>query len=245
MDYKTKLVLWIASSIILYASGVNIAWYYRQPRSGRLGRLVERAKSWPYIPWFLKALEFLYYIGIPYTALVIYGVVPSNLLGLTGPDYLSGLWTLCGWTLISWFGGLGKGLAFGGGAFISLFLIRKWYARVSATLPFQAEEKAHSIRPLGWWVIFRDVVYSEIHWAFYRSCPILFLGDYWGVFVGFLIVILEWWIDPAWRASFLEAEGVTRLGIAFSMAIVYLFTQNLWLVILVHLTIAEVIRRIR
>jgi hypothetical protein len=29
------------------------------------------------------------------------------------------------------------------------------------------------------------------------------------------------------------------------MAIVYLFTQNLWLVILVHLTIAEVIRRIR
>jgi hypothetical protein len=115
---------------------------------------------------------------------------------------------------------------------------------VSATLPFQAEE-SHNVQPLGWWVIFRDTIYSEIHWAFYRSCPILFLGDYWGVFVGFLIVILEWWIDPAWRASFLEAEGVTRLGIAFSMAIVYLFTQNLWLVILVHLTIAEVIRRIR
>ena len=38
IDYKVELALWIGFSMGLYALGADIAWHYRRPRPGRLGR---------------------------------------------------------------------------------------------------------------------------------------------------------------------------------------------------------------
>ena len=100
------------------------------------------------------------------------------------------------------------------------------------------------------WILLREVIYLQTHWAFYRSVAVLFLGNYYaGTFVGFLLVTLEWSIDPAWRADLsLPRRSVSVLltwSLAFVMGIIFLFTRNLWLLVPVHWCIEMVCQRLR
>jgi hypothetical protein len=226
LDYKVESALWVVLSIGLYALGADIAWHYRRPRPGRLGHWAEAIKGWPHCHWLLEAVRFLYYIGIPYAALLRGAVLP-RLMGLTQLD---------------WVKGIGLGTALGGGTFLLLALIWWWYARAIATLPLSAREQRGA--SLGddstnGWILLREVVYLETHWAFYRSAAILFLDSHYaGVFLGFLLVTLEWSINPAWRTGLsLPPRSVSifmRWGIAFVTAIIFLLTRNLWLLVPIH-----------
>ena len=91
----------------------------------------------------------------------------------------------------------------------------------------------------GWWVILWEAIYAEMHWAFYRAGPIILLDNYYaGVFLGLLILNLEWWTNPAWRQGWdpvrQRPDVVLRWSLAFVMAIIFLFTRNLWLAIPLH-----------
>jgi hypothetical protein len=142
------------------------------------------------------------------------------------------------------------GIALGGGAFL-LMASGWWYFTLSvreipwgqATLPDLATSVGEPVvvlpTPRAWWVVLWEAIYAEMHWAFYRAGPIVLLGDYYaGVFLGFLILSLEWWTDPAWRHGWdpkgQRPEVVLRWSLAFVMAIVFLFTRNLWLAIPLH-----------
>jgi hypothetical protein len=226
IDYKVESALWVAFSIGLYALGADLSWHYRRPRPGRLGHWVEAIKGWRHRHWLLEAARFLYYIGIPYAAL-LRGVILPRLMGLTHID---------------WVKGVGLGMALGGGAFLLLALIWWWYARAIAALPLSARERGGaSLRDVSarGWVLLRETIYLEAHWAFYRSAAILFLDNqYAGVFLGFLLVTLEWSINPAWRADLsLPWRSVNILmtwSMAFVTAIIFLIIRNLWLILPIH-----------
>ena len=237
LDYKLESALCVLFSIGLYALGAGVAWYYRRPRPGRLGRGVETLNRWPYRHWLLEAVRVLYYIGIPYAAL-LRGIVLPRLMGLTQVD---------------WVKGIGLGTALGGGIFLLLALIWWWYARAIATLPLSAKERQGAISGFvgssDRWIVLRETIYLQTHWAFYRSAAILSLdSDYAGIFVGFLLVTLEWSINPAWRADLsLPGRSVNRLmtwSLAFVTAIVFLFIRNLWLLVPIHWGIEVACRRL-
>ena len=226
LDYKVESALWVVFSIGLCALAVNLAWRYRRSRSGRLGQWAETLKEWPHRHWLLEAVRFLYYIGIPYAAL-LRGVALPRLMGLTHLD---------------WVKGIGLGTALGGGAFLLLALIWWWYARAIAALPLSARERRGA--GLGddstnGWILLREAIYLETHWAFYRSAAILLLDDYYaGVFLGFLLVTLEWSINPAWRTDlsvpWRSVNILLRWSLALVTAIIFLFTHNLWLLVPIH-----------
>ena len=86
-----------------------------------------------------------------------------------------------------------------------------------------------------------DVLYLEMHWAFYRGATIHLLGDYYGVFAGLLLVLAEWWLNPAIREQVSPArrsgDTITTMAIAFSISVIYYVTANLWLCMVVHLAV--------
>jgi hypothetical protein len=226
-DYKLESALWVVFSIGLYALGADIAWHYRRPRPGRLGHWAETVKGWSYRHWLLEAGRFLYYIGLPYAAL-LRGVALPRFMGLTDLD---------------WLRGVGLGTVLGGGTFLFLALIWWWYARAVVALPLSARERPGT--SLGFagstsgWILLREAIYLETHWAFYRSATILLLNDYYvGTFLGFLLVTLEWSINPAWRRDWSmpwqSVDILMRWSMAFAMAILFLFIRNLWVLVLIH-----------
>ena len=236
IDYKVESALWVVFSIGLYALAVDLAWHYRRPRPGRLGHWVGTIKGWPHRHWPMEAVRFLYYVGIPYAAL-LRGVVLPRLMGLTHLD---------------WVKGIGLGAALGGGAFSLLALIWWWYARALAALPLSARQRGGESLgddpPTGR-ILLREVIYLETHWAFYRSAAILFLDNqYAGVFLSFLLVTLEWSINPAWRRDlslpWRSVSILARWSMALVMAIIFLFVRNLWLLVPIHWGVEVVCRRL-
>jgi hypothetical protein len=147
-----------------------------------------------------------------------------------------------GLTHLDWVKGIGLGTALGGGAFLLLALIWWWYARSIAALRLSARERRGE--SLGddstrGWILLQEAIYLEMHWAFYRSVAVLFLNSYYaGVFVGFLLVTLEWSINPAWRTDlssrWRSAKVLLRWGIALVTAVIFLFIRNLWLLVPIH-----------
>jgi hypothetical protein len=77
IDTRWLLVAYVLVSIVLWVAAAHL---YRQ-RAGvsRISRLHEG--------WAASVLRFIYYVGIPYAALIL-GVVPGRYLGLVGLDRL-------------------------------------------------------------------------------------------------------------------------------------------------------------
>jgi len=241
-NYLTEDWLWVLGSVLVYALAGNLSWYYRLPRPGRLGRWVAILRDNPYAAAAAAGLRLLYYIGVPYGALIWRRVVLPSRLGLVGRNQLQSV--LLGWTVTEWLEGLGWALGLG----LAALLLLAWDGRVAVRavlrLPGTDLFPAPGIpfSRLPWWGQAQEVVYREVHWAFYRAVPLLALGDYSGVFLGFLLVCLEWALHPGWRAGLGDPRRVWGLlwegGLAWSMALVFLFTRNLWLMIPVHWAVA-------
>lgn len=230
MDDQLQPILWLALSVLLYALATNVAWTYREPRPGRIRRLVEVTKRWPYGAWFLQPLRLLYYLGLPYLAL-LRGVVNPRSMGLVDLD---------------WFHDLERGAILGGGALLFLALTWGYYARSTRQLHPEADPLSSRLatlnQPWGWALILLDVVYLEAHWALYRGVPIQLLDDlYRSVFLGLALILLEGFSNPLLRHDLGQPEragGILLTGsMALIIALVYLFTRNLWLCVLIHLGI--------
>lgn len=230
-DYRAKLIIWTLSSIGIYALGTNLLHFFRSPSSGRLGHSFRRFEDWPNSFWLFEALRFVYYLGIPYAALT---------QGVTNP-VLMGIW------VIDWFEAIGPGLLLGLGALLLLIWGWRHYLQAIAEIghwpqgrPFLSEVRA-LLTPWGWGLILLQVLYLEMHWAFYRGATMRLFGDYYGVFLGLLLILGEWWLNPEIRRkmgmAYRSGETMTTAAIALSIAVIYYFTSNLWLCIAVHLAI--------
>jgi hypothetical protein len=91
----------------------------------------------------------------------------------------------------------------------------------------------------SWWLVLVDVLYLEVHWAFYRGALAVALGDvYAGIFGGLALIYLEWGLNPFWRRGWrLESQTATfwlRGALALIIALLFFLSRNLWICLLVH-----------
>lgn len=228
-DYRADLIIWTLSSISLYALGINLLHFLRGSPSGRFGRLLKAFETWPHSFWLFQALRFMYYLGIPYLALT-QGVTNPTLMGMWAED---------------WFKSTGLGAMLGLGALIIVIWVWRHFLQATAEIgpgpqgePFLAEVRT-LLTPWGWGLILLEVLYLEMHWAFYRGATIRLLGEYYGVFLSLLPILAEWWLNPEIRKNLRithrSGETMTTAAIALSITTIYYFTPNLWLCMTVHL----------
>ncbi len=217
LEPRRALAVAVGASIVLYALAANLAYVYRTPRPGRIGRFAQ----WASTSWLPRAIgeliRWAYYLALPWATLML-GYNTMRALGV--------------WNL-DWLGAAPELGALALGAIVVFVWIWRPYARA---------EHPHAIDESGWnWARhIVEIIYQEAHWAFYRSGPILWLADsYWGSFFGLALVLLEGWSNPVVRAN---SRDITRAdaplwsgSLAIVSAIVFIFTQNAWYCLLVHL----------
>ncbi len=255
-ESQAELGMWIAVSIVLYALVTNLAWRTRTEWTGWPGRAMARLVRWRYAPWMGEILRLLYYVGLPYTVIVFrrvgqpayMGIPPLEgnaltigeailqLLGLAHPDEAwQILWPALGLTA---------------GALALTALLCWWYTRSLRALP-PVTVPITNAGPISWWIAFREAAYLQMHWAFYRSGTILLTENFYsGTALSLVLICLEWALNPAWRTDlrqpFRAEVRLSRLSLALITALLFYYTRNLWMGILVHwvlhLTYARLLR---
>lgn len=221
--------LWLVGSAIVAILWTNMIWFVRNPHTGTSGDL-GRLSTWHFFPWLHQALRLLYYVGVPFAALVWRGALLKRYLGLS--EGLSS-------SLSDWADGVGWAAVLGVGAWGLLAL--GWWAYRRAVV---ATGEGVAIVEMGApaWVLLIEAIYHEVHWAFYRCVPIVALGEdaYWGTWLGLALIGVEAVLDPAWRRGFADPEKAPRqltrgaLAVVSSVLFVLLGNGNLWLAIAVH-----------
>jgi hypothetical protein len=256
LGYEVQLATWLVASFILSTLASQLAWqfqwyfpgdsftegdhgHHQTPdqyweRDGESGWLAGRLRDYLLIPWLVEAIRFVYYMGIPFLA-AVNGLLPADLLGISGNKGIDSRSTQ-GFPWEDWVQGLGLALA------AVVVIMGVWFVgRVVSRHAGLVPSTQGLPNPL--WQRLLHAVYDQIHWAFYRSGPILWLGDvYWGTFVGLALVLLETALNPAlwWSLKSPDTAGppLFRLGMVWISALLFLATQNLWLSIGVHLVLA-------
>jgi hypothetical protein len=210
---EAPLAFWVLGTVLAYAAATNALWLANA-----------RGLQLPsYSNWLIQAARFLYYLGVPYLALGGWPRPPfSGLLSL-GDMGLVGLGGQ--WPVTRWLESVGTGLGLGLVAFFVLILA------------WSGTHLRFSPRPS--WATLVDVLYLEVHWAFYRGAMAVVLGSlYTGVFVGLGIVYMEWLLNPAWRRGWLSGSSAgwpwLRAALALVSALLFLSTRNLWVCLGVH-----------
>jgi len=230
--------LWLGGSFLLAVVWSNVAELFRKGRLGRVGDALSRITTWSYAPWLLQFLRLLYYVGLPYAALLLgRDALSERFLGLMTQSALppADVWrdwaTDAGWTV-----------ALGAAAWLLLALGWTTVRRSLTTGEARADRQTTVPSPSGF-ILLREAIYHEVHWAFYRNAPLVAMqsilgAPYWGVWIGLTLVAAEAGLNPAWR------EGITsphrapslwmRAALALVSSVLFLQTQNLWLAILIH-----------
>lgn len=221
---RRALALVIGVSIVFYSVAANFAWANRQEPFGVFERLTRR----PRLYWAWRAVteagRWLYYLGLPYMTLLL-GYDTVRALGVWNLDWLNPLL----WTVV---------IAIGSSA----VLIWVWR-------PFARTEHVNAVDSSRWnWARrILELIYQEAHWAFYRSGPILWLNDYyWGSFLGLGLALIEGWCNPNVRGSVQDtarADAPLWTGsVAVVTTILFIFTQNLWYCLALHLFLDQGLR---
>ncbi len=213
---------WLLASLALSILAANLSWRlqsWSDGRGRRIGALALRVSSTAPL---VGAGRFAFNIGVPYAALLL-GSLDARLAGLTGLDWLHSL-------------GVGTVFAI---ATAALLWLDRVHLHVTAPSPSSAETvpppTRSSVLATLWLVAFQ-----QAHWAFYRSGATVLLGAYNGVFAGLTLVIIEWILNPAWRAGWMKQQQsfAFDLALALTTTILFLLTGNLWVCALVHGVIA-------
>ena len=254
MEAPLELVLWTAGSILLSVVGGLLAWLAGQQPQSRLGQLGASLSGNPIGRATLFLVRFAFYIGLPYVALMNHALSPVviGLLGTQTPDLP---WWLLGWNTSEWVkaliggsdpaGGVTVGALLPGGIAAAVLLLgwRNAYRAMGAAFPAGGLLPAPSI-----FVVVRESLFAEIHWAFYRAAPLAFIADpYWATLAGAVLVILEWVLDPAWHAGL--ADGTRREALLMQLtwlalsASIFVLARNVWPILVLHIALAWIVGR--
>lgn len=250
-DTRWQLVAYVFVSIVL---GIVAAQLSRRRTDITWVRFLSEG-------WAVSIVRFVYYVGLPYIALIL-GVVPGRYLGLVGPDKMqmgaSPLESQAGWlvhvrdylslVLLSWLPNVGVivGLA----AITLFFLSVVWvvYGHFRANL-----ELDYGISPafpqLKRSVSMTQVLYQAVHWSFYRSAIWLLTEDlYLSVVGGIFLVGGEWMLKSGWvnkiRHSHWRAVLLIDASVLTASSVIFFFVPNLWLNLPIHWLLAATGRRV-
>jgi hypothetical protein len=266
IGYEGQLATWLVASFLLYTLAAQLAWQFHWffvegPFSLEVldeelpsedvaadtttvdiewedgteeASLIDRTRGFLLIPWVEEAIRFLYYLGIPFLA-ALNGLLPADLLGVQGTEWV-GDQGLQGFPWEEWVQGIGLMVA-AVVAMVAVWLVGRWVCNRAGLAPVSPD------LPGPLWQRVMHAFYDQIHWAFYRSGPILWLGDvYWGTFAGLALTLVEILLNPSVRWSLKNSETagppLFRLGMAWITALLFLATQNLWLTIGFHFILA-------
>jgi hypothetical protein len=222
--------LWLAGSLLVAILWANLKWFFQTPRQSALGDFAARLAAWRFSSALFQFLRLLYYVGVPFAALVWRGVLVRRYLGLA--DGQSG-------SLLDWVHGVGWAAALGVGAWTLLALGWWSYRRAVAAAGEGGTVVAIDAPP---WALLFEAIFYEAHWAFYRCVPIVALGydAYWGTWLGLALVAVEAVLNPAWRKGFFDPQVAPRqlmrgaLAVTSSVLFVMIGAGNLWLAVAVH-----------
>jgi len=231
--------IWLAGSLLLAALSTNLAWLFQGAHSEKIISLATYLKKWWFSPWLFQLLRFVYYVGLPFAAL-LWGrdVIIERQFGLQPfvlPVILSNGDSgeaIAAWT--DWMKDFGWMAVVG--CTVWLILAVGW-GRYRATL--RAVSVSHStFVSLPPATLLREAAYHELHWAFYRHAPVLTMGIYWGSWVGLGIVALVAFLNPGWYRwlrdpAYLPGQ-LARSTLGVASTICFIMTQNLWLAIILH-----------
>jgi len=208
------LAAWTLGSAALYAIAARLA----------VTRIGARTRASSFGRMVLEGARFVFYVGLPYLALLSGAYAPSD-IGLRGSPATD---LILGWTPEDWTRALGQAVALGGMTLIA-----------TAVLTWQLR-RAGGYTPTALGVVYtpiarsiRDGVYAEAHWSFYRALPILLLGDArWAALGGLALVVIE-----ALLAGRRAADGADRLPLGEALLLTLSATYfaltggNVWLAI--------------
>ena len=127
------------------------------------------------------ALRWSVYLGVPYVALLSGGLFPHELGLIWPPD---ATWRQ---TLVALVGLGSVGMAI----FVHAALV--WPRR-----QYPPECRLWQA-PFGFFLFWSDILLVHAHWAFCRAVAMVLTGTI-GIsaFLGLVLILLEWWLDPAW-----------------------------------------------
>ena len=223
----SPLVFWVLGSVLVYALATNLHWLARSSNIWRS----------PYARWAIEIGRFLFFLCIPYLALGGWPREPFSALLSPADMGLAGFTPL--WPASRWLEAIGT--ATGLGLLFFFGLLVAWISAshsADGTRRWGNWELRFPYRP--WWAISLNIVYLQIHWAFYRGALIVLRGDvYSATFLGLGLVYTEWAMNPFWRQGWRAPRraGVQWLqaALALSTAVIYLLTRNLWACLAVHI----------
>jgi hypothetical protein len=240
----TNPLLWVLGSLALAAIVTNLAWLASpgRPRkdSPSQSSVWESLEPLAWLAWAL----FLFLIPV---AAWWAGALSPYLMGLSELDWAG--------ALVS--GGLLAATIVG----ITIF---GWLV-YRHTLPARARAGGQ-LRP---WLAPIDSALLQWHWAFYRAGvigwltlaahantagPVAFLAPftkqplYWGSWLGMILVLVEWALNPASRRSLSYARRdpayapaaertVIRMGLAVATTALFILTRNFWLLLICHVIV--------
>ncbi len=215
---RQLLAITIASSIFLYAVAANLGWVLEHQRPAGVW---EQRIAWMQSSRILRVLKevarWLYYLGLPYAALMV-GYDTVRALGVWNLDWLGSA--------------IPASILAIGSVALALWIWR----------PYAQIQHPHAVDESRWnWARHAvESLYQQAHWSFYRSGPILWVGDvYWGSFLGLGLAYIEGWANPNVRAGVREvtrADAPLWTGtLAVITTVIFVYTQNLWYCLAVHL----------
>jgi hypothetical protein len=214
----SPLMFWLWGSVLTYALATNIVWRFKD--------------SWPSSRhrWLVQGGRFAFYLAIPYLALGGWPQRPYR--GLLALEDMGFVGFGGRWPVTRWLEGAATGLGWGLLALLILILALK-----NANRP--ADGVQLHLAPPPWWAILIDVLYLEVHWAFYRGAWAVALQDvYAGIFLGLGLTYLVWSLSPFWRRDWWTATWAggrwLRAALALVVTCLYLLTRNLWICLAVH-----------
>lgn len=190
-----------------------------------------------------RAGPLLYFLGIPYAALLV-GAIPPSFIGLTGLEHFHALSSpgdavrAAGLMLADMLPFVGNVVGVGV-VFLALQLV-VW--GVYALALRDSGDLSPSARPS---VSFYRVLLDAVHWAFYRGLAWLLTGDlYLGAVLGVLLVLAEWASDRRYRVGIAHPDladtSLLRLNLLLVTSTVFVFAPDLWLLLPLHLLLSLV-----
>lgn len=168
----------------------------------------------------------VYLLGVPYAALLT-GTADARQLGLASPS---------GWSA----------LAVGAGVGVAGSLMLAWTWGRASRVSYQHNSRRRALfsewqalhTPWGWVPLLLQVLCLQSSWAFVRGAAVSALGLYEGVFVGLALSGLAWLLRPGRRTNLLDPDtrpsDLLLVGLALVTALVYLYSESLWLCTTVH-----------
>lgn len=222
MDGILSLMGLTLASLLLSTVGL---YSISRMQSGPILRLLQEPSVGPIVN---EVALFIFMVGIPFAGLIT-GAVRVDLMAL-GAD-LSNPNHLAGFTFANWVREIGVGIA----VCMTVLLVIGLSARSFGACPLKCANL----------ITLRDALYDEMHWSFYRAAPALLFNDvYSGVIIGVILVFLELAISPG--RKFANAHDgnrhqlTLRLACLLTSGFLYLATQNLYVMIAVHLAVGLV-----